>query len=127
MRAVFRFACLYLGFVFALSGCVADKAGQEVIRFRILREGIRPAFLVPYIAGSFRCSFKRPALVGNGCPGIKGQDAFFLFEKAFDFKNQFLHANDIKFGLLDQPLSYLSQQAFEADMPSEYIDILKTL
>ena len=49
------------------------------------------------------------------------------FEKAFDFKNQFLHANDIKFGLLDQPLSYLSQQAFEADMPSEYIDILKTL
>ena len=49
------------------------------------------------------------------------------FEKAFDFKNQFLHANDIKFGLLDQPLRYLSQQAFEADMPSEYIDILKTL
>jgi 23S rRNA pseudouridine955/2504/2580 synthase len=50
-----------------------------------------------------------------------------VFEKAFNFKNQFLHANDIKFGLLEHPLEYLKQQSFEAALPKEYINILQTL
>lgn len=50
-----------------------------------------------------------------------------IFEQTFNFKNQFLHANDIKFGMLEYPLDYLKQQSFEADMPKEYINILTKL
>ena len=48
-------------------------------------------------------------------------------EKEYGFKNQFLHANEIIFGQLEKPLSYLSNKKFLADMPKEFSDLIDKL
>lgn len=42
------------------------------------------------------------------------------FEKEFGFKNQFLHASEMHFGHLSEPLEHLSSRMFTAPMPEEF-------
>ena len=48
-------------------------------------------------------------------------------EKEYGFKNQFLHASEIRFGQLDKPLDYLSNKKFLADMPEEFVELINKL
>ena len=50
-----------------------------------------------------------------------------VFEQLYDFKNQFLHANDVTFQMVDAPLTNLRNQTFEADLPDELIKLLKKI
>lgn len=49
------------------------------------------------------------------------------FERQYHFKNQFLHASEIHFGQLDEPLSYLSKKCFIAPLNQELSDIINSL
>lgn len=49
------------------------------------------------------------------------------FAKEFGFKNQFLHASEMHFGHLSEPLEYLSSRKFSAPLPNEYQIILDKL
>ena len=48
-------------------------------------------------------------------------------EREYGFKNQFLHASEIRFEQLDKPLSYLSNKKFLAPMPEELNNLLDKL
>lgn len=50
-----------------------------------------------------------------------------LFEKKFDYKNQFLHAHKISFKQLDGNLSYLSNREFVAPLPKKELSIIERL
>lgn len=49
------------------------------------------------------------------------------FEKEFGFHNQFLHASEMHFGHLHEPLEHLSSRKFTAPIPKEYEEIITKL
>ena len=50
-----------------------------------------------------------------------------LFYEKYKLKNQFLHAHELCFGELEEPLRYLRNTNFVADLPSEFKSILKDI
>ena len=50
-----------------------------------------------------------------------------LFLEKYKFKNQFLHAYELSFYDMEDPLKYLKNTNFIADLPNEMISILKDL
>ena len=49
------------------------------------------------------------------------------FYEKYRLKNQFLHAHELRFGELGEPLKYLKNTNFVADLPNEYVKILKDI
>lgn len=49
------------------------------------------------------------------------------FIKKYHFRNQFLHASEIHFGDLPEPLEYLKSSSFKAKMPTEFENIIENL
>ena len=49
------------------------------------------------------------------------------FYEKYKLKNQFLHAHELRFGELGEPLKYLKNTNFVADLPNEYVKILKDI
>jgi len=49
------------------------------------------------------------------------------FSKEFGLKNQFLHANEMHFGHLEEPFSYLSSRKFVAPLPNELSKVIEQL
>ena len=49
------------------------------------------------------------------------------FYEKYRLKNQFLHAHELRFGELAEPLRYLKNTNFVADLPNEYVKILKDI
>lgn len=50
-----------------------------------------------------------------------------MFYDKYKLKNQFLHAYELCFGEVEEPIRYLRNTNFTADLPKEFTDILKDL
>ena len=108
------------------------KGGKEAISQYWIMENFKDKTLVQarLITGRFHQLRAHFAYIGYPICGDAKYGDFAknkIFEKEYQYKNQFLHARSLSFGKIEGKLSYLSNQEFIMELPRKEQEILEKL